>query len=60
MGGGVSFPEAGSHQSIRQVVSVMVLSPGLLVTLVYGIKGRHCSTNPTFSEPMLGHFQLYR
>lgn len=36
MGGGFCFPEAGSHQSICQVVSAMVLCPGL-VTLVYGV-----------------------
>lgn len=37
MGGGVSFPEAGRHHSICWVVSAMVRSPGLLVTLVYGV-----------------------
>lgn len=37
MGGGFCFPEAGSHQSIFRVVSAMVLCPGLLVTLVYGV-----------------------
>lgn len=50
MGGGFSFPEAGSHQSICQVVSVMVRSPGLLVTFVYGVKGCHCSTKPTWER----------
>lgn len=45
-----SLPKAESRQSISQVVSVMVRSPGLLVMLVYGVKGCHCSTNPTWDR----------
>lgn len=62
MGGGFFFlnlevpPE---HQSGGQCVTSVL---GFTMTQGRALMRQegHCRTKPTFSEPMLGHFQLYR
>lgn len=49
---GFSFPEAGSHQSVSQVVSAMVRSPGLLVTCLWR-KGMSLQHQPNLRKKRL-------
>lgn len=59
MGGGLRFPEQKSSVHLSEGHSDGAVS-WPVVDIVYVVQRCHCRTNPTFSELMLGHFQLYR